>query len=87
MVKYLDTFREQLTISISSEVLSAREYLVREINHSKLELGACVENSARKLENKMDKHFQEVDKALGVWREKNKGGFLRRFLNKHGIFL
>jgi DNA-binding transcriptional MerR regulator len=87
MVKYLDTFREQLTSSISSEVLSAREYLVREINHSKLELGACVENSARKLETKMERHFQEVDKALGVWREKNKGGFLKRFLNKHGIFL
>lgn len=86
MAQYLDTFREQLTSSISSEVLSVREYLVNEINHSKLELGACVENNVRKLESKMERHFQDVDKAIGVWREKNKGGFLRRFLNKHRKF-
>ncbi|HWT76264.1 MAG TPA: MerR family transcriptional regulator [Mobilitalea sp.] len=61
---------KQLTKEISYEIDSAREHLSREISKSKLELGACVENGMRRLENKMEKHYQEVDKALGDWRKK-----------------
>lgn len=61
---------KQLTKELSFEIDSAREHLTREISKSKLELGACVENGMRRLENKMEKHYQEVDKALGDWRSK-----------------
>jgi DNA-binding transcriptional MerR regulator len=74
---FFDDFKEQLVISVAAEVGSAKEYLSKEINKSKLELGACVENSARKLEYKMDKHFSEVDRSLGIWREKKKRGFFK----------
>lgn len=66
-------FRElgqQLSQEISGEIITAKDHLTREINKTKLELGACVENSFRRLENKMDKHNEEVDRALGKWREK-----------------
>lgn len=74
---FFEDFKEQLVISVASEVSSAKEHLSKEINKSKLELGACVENSARKLEFKMDKHFSEVDRSLGIWREKKKRGFFK----------
>ena len=61
---------KQLTKELSFEIDSAREHLSREISKSKLELGACMENGMRRLENKMEKHYQEVDKALGDWRNK-----------------
>lgn len=80
---FFDEFKTELTKSISSEVSCAKEHITREINKSKLELGACVENSARKLESKLEKHFQEVDYSLGKWREKNKKGFISRLLNKY----
>jgi len=66
-------FRElgqQFSQEISGEIITAKDQLFREINKTKLELGACVENSIRRLENKMDKHNEEVDRALGKWREK-----------------
>jgi DNA-binding transcriptional MerR regulator len=74
-------FKDQLSASVSAEINTTKEYLVKEINKSKLELGACVENSVRKLESKMEKHFQEVDRSIGAWREKNKKSFLQRLLN------
>ena len=74
---FFDEFRIQLTASVSTEVCSAKDHLSKEINRSKLELGACVENSVRKLESKMEKHFSEVDRSLGKWREKNKRGFFK----------
>lgn len=79
---YFDEFKDELTRNISVEVVSAKDFIAKEINKSKLELGACVENSVRKLETKMERHFTEVDKALGNWRERNKGNSIKRFINK-----
>lgn len=73
---------KQLTREISYELDNTREHLLREISKSKLELGACVENSVRRLENKMDKHYEEVDKALSRWREKSKRRPVRKFFSK-----
>lgn len=64
-------FGKQLTQELSCEVNTAKEYLSKEILKSKLELGACVENNIRRIENKMEKHYEEVDRALGKWREKS----------------
>jgi len=80
--EFFNEFREQLTISISEKVVSVSDELSKEINRNKLELGACVENSVRKLESRMDKHFEEVDRMIGIWREKNKPGLLKRFLRR-----
>ncbi|MCX8129965.1 MAG: MerR family transcriptional regulator [Clostridia bacterium] len=76
--QFFEDFREQLTNSVTAEVSSAREHITKEITKTKLELGACVENSARKLESKMEKHFAEVDRSLGKWRERNHKSFFRR---------
>jgi len=73
---------KKLTHEISDEIISAKDNLIREINKTKLELGACVENGMRRLENKMEKHYSEVDQALGKWREKNKKHTLKRFFRK-----
>lgn len=80
-------FRElgqQLSQEISGEIATTKDHLCREINKTKLELGACVENSIRRLENKMDKHNEEVDRALGKWREKSRKRSTNKFLR--GIF-
>jgi len=82
MKLFFNEFKEQLTESISNEVTTAREYISREITKSKLELGACLENSMRKLESKMEKHFQDVDRSIGIWRDKNKKGLFKRLLDK-----
>lgn len=82
MVAFFDEFRNQITDSLSSEVLYSREQLTAEINKTKLELGACMENGMRKIENKMEKHFTDVDKAIGIWREKNNKKFINRILGK-----
>lgn len=37
-----------------------------------------MENNIRKIESKLDKHFENVDRSLGLWRERNKGGFFSR---------
>ncbi|HEY5584475.1 MAG TPA: MerR family transcriptional regulator [Ruminiclostridium sp.] len=66
----LNNIKEQLFNSVSTEILATREHLSKEIYKSKLELGACVENSSRKLELKLDRHFQEVDRSLTNWRER-----------------
>lgn len=79
---FFQEFREQLTTDFSTEIAASREQLAREINQSKLELGACVENGMRRLESKMERHFMEVDKALGVWREKNKKNVFKKLLTK-----
>lgn len=82
MKKYFDDFRDELTTSITLEVGTARDHLTKEISKSKLELGACVENSVRKLESKLEKHFQDVDRSLGLWRERNRKNFFKRLLEK-----
>ena len=79
---FFHEFGQQLTQDISLEIAATRENLSKEITKSKLELGACVENSMRRLENKMEKHYQDVDKALGNWREKSKKHTLKRFLSR-----
>jgi DNA-binding transcriptional MerR regulator len=80
MQVFFREFGKQLTRELSFEMETVREHLSKEIAKSKLELGACVENGLRRLENKMEKHYEEVDRALGRWREKHKrkslGGFL-----------
>jgi Predicted transcriptional regulators len=75
---FFQEFRTQLTSEISNELASSRDHITREITKSKLELGACVENGMRKLETKMDKHFLDVDKAIGAWREKNKKNIFKK---------
>lgn len=75
---FFNEFGERLTLSFSTEVAAAREQINSELNKTKLELGACVENNIRKIENKLDKHFEDVDRSLGLWRERNKGGFFSR---------
>lgn len=78
---FFKEFEEQITKNISLEVSCARDYLSTELNKSKLEIGACLENNIRKLETKLDKHFENVDHSLGMWRQKNKGGIIRRLKN------
>lgn len=73
-------FRDQLSENISSEVSTARDQLSRELIKTKLELGACIENGMRKLESKMEKHFQEVDRSIGLWRERNNRNPIKRLL-------
>lgn len=82
MQVFFHEFGQKLTQEISIEISTAREHLSKEISKSKLELGACVENSMRKLESKMEKHYQDVDKALGNWREKNRKSPLKRFFSR-----
>lgn len=80
--QFFNEFREQLTDSFTCELTIAREQLAREIEKSKFELGACVENSVRKLETKMERHFLEVDRSIGDWRERNRPRGLGRFFRK-----
>ena len=75
-------FGKQLTQDLSIEIASTKEHLSREIYKSKLELGACVENGMRRLENKMEKHYQDVDRALGTWRAKNRRNFFKRWFSR-----
>lgn len=79
---FFHEFGQHLTQELSIEIATAREHLSKEITKSKLELGACVENSMRRLESKMEKHYQDVDKALGNWREKNRKNPLKRFFSR-----
>jgi DNA-binding transcriptional MerR regulator len=69
IMEALNNIQEQLLNNVTAEISSTREHLSKEIYKSKLEIGACVENSSRKLELKLDRHFQEVDRSLTSWRE------------------
>ena len=82
MQVFFHEFGRQLTREVSIEVATAREHLSKEITKSKLELGACVENSMRRLESKMEKHYHEVDKALGNWRNNSKKNLFKRFFTR-----
>lgn len=80
MEAFFNDFREQLTTAINSEINTSKDYLSHEMLKTKLELGACFENGIRKMEAKMEKHFQDVDSALGNWRQrKSKHSLLRLF--------
>ena len=78
IIDTLNNIKNELLGNVSAEILSSREYLAKDILKSKLELGACIENSNRKLELKLDKHFQEVDRSLTEWREKKNSSFTGR---------
>lgn len=79
---FFSEFREQLSSELSNEISTSRDLISKEIIKSKLELGACVENGMRRLEAKMERHFLEVDKSLGLWREKNKKGIFKKLLTR-----
>jgi len=76
--EFFNEFAENIVKEISTELSISNDHLTREILKTKLELGACVENGMRKLEGKLDRHFEEVDKALSRWREKNKRNTLTK---------
>lgn len=81
----LNSIKEQVFNNISAELLTTREQISKEIHKSKLELGACVENSSRKLEIKLDRHFQEVDRSITNWRERKStslAGRLKKLIGK-----
>jgi len=81
----LNSMKEQFFENISTELSSTKEQITKEIQKSKLELGACVENSSRKLEIKLDRHFQEVDRNITTWREKKNttlAGKLKKLIGK-----
>lgn len=69
---FFNDLKDQIICGVSQDVNEAKENINKELNKTKLELGACVENSVRKLESKMEKHFQSVDQSLSNWRKKNK---------------
>ena len=79
---FFTDFKNQITESISAEVIYSREQINSELNRTKLELGACMENSMRKIESKLEKHFCDVDRAIGIWREKNTKNFFTKLLRK-----
>ncbi|WP_265443793.1 MerR family transcriptional regulator [Acetivibrio straminisolvens] len=79
---FFQEFEKQLTNSFSQEVELAKEHMTNELNKTKLELGACFENNVRRLESKLDKHFENVDRSIGMWREKNKDGLFKRLRKK-----
>ncbi len=85
ILETLNGIKEQLFNNVAAEFISTREHISKEIHSSKLELGACVENSSRKLEIKMDKHFQEVDRYITSWRERKNtslAGKLKKLIGK-----
>lgn len=80
--QFFEEFREAITCSLTHEIVTSKDQLTRELNKTKLELGACVENSSRKIEAKLEKHFQDVDRSLSVWRERNRKGIIKRIADK-----
>jgi DNA-binding transcriptional MerR regulator len=85
IMETLNSIKDQLFDSVSSEILITRDHISKEIYKSKLELGACIENSNRKLEIKLDKHFQEVDRSITDWRARKNtslSGKLKRLIGK-----
>jgi hypothetical protein len=78
----LDNMKVQIFSCIIEEVAASKEHFSKEIVKNKLELGACVENGFRKLESKMDRHFQEVDNSLNIWRSKHKRRWFSNLFRK-----
>ncbi|HEX9060759.1 MAG TPA: MerR family transcriptional regulator [Clostridia bacterium] len=74
------SIKSELVGCFSGELATVSTHLSNEIYKTKQELGACIENSARKLETKMERHFKDVDESLLRWRKKNKTGPIKRFL-------
>lgn len=78
IMSFFNDFGDRITLNISNEVAAAKEQINMELNKTKLELGACFENNMRKMESKLDKHFENIDRSLGSWRERNKRGLFNR---------
>jgi len=76
--KLLQSVADHINKNLSAEFSNTREQISKEIYKTKLELGACVENSVRKLEAKMEKHFESIDRSITEWRERNKSGRFKR---------
>lgn len=85
IMEAINSIKSELLNSVSSEILAQQESISKDIYKSKLELGACIENSNRKLELKLDRHFQDVDRSLTEWREKKNTtltGRLKKLIGK-----
>ncbi len=85
ILEALNGIKEQLFNNVAEEFINTRQHISKEIHSSKVELGACVENTSRKLEIKMDKHFQEVDRYITSWRERKNtslAGKLKKLIGK-----
>ena len=80
--RIFEEIREQLTNIVALETNSTKEHVSQEMAKTKLEISACIENSNRKLESKMDKHFADVDILISNWRKKSKGNFFTRIFRK-----
>ncbi len=80
--KLVDDFKNYLTINIKDEITASKEQILKEMLKTKLELGACMENNSRKVEMRLEKHFNDVDNAIGIWRKKKKSSLLKRIFNK-----
>ena len=76
--KFFQEFGDQITSNVSLEMAMAKDHISAEINKTKLELGACMDNNIRKLEGKLDRHFESVDRSLSMWREKSKSNIFKR---------
>jgi len=74
--------KDEISCTVSNEFSLTKEHISKELNKNKLELGACIENNMRKLETKMDKHFQDVDDCLTKWRKKNQSGIFKKLIGK-----
>lgn len=73
-----ENFSQQLTENLKAEIVSSQTNIIKEIHRSKYEIGACVENSSRRLEYKLDRHFCEIDRMLTNWRTRKKGGLFKK---------
>ncbi|MDP4179937.1 MAG: MerR family transcriptional regulator [Bacillota bacterium] len=76
------TLKDEIACSVTAEVASTKEHISKELTKNKLELGACIENNMRKMESKLDKHFQDVDDCLSKWRKKNRSGIFKKIIGK-----
>lgn len=76
--QFFEDFKQQINDNVSKEVQSVKSQLSEEIYKTKLELGACVENSARKVEEKLEKHFENVDRSITDWRKRKKKSSIKK---------
>ncbi|KNY26675.1 MerR family transcriptional regulator [Pseudobacteroides cellulosolvens] len=74
--------KDEISCTVTNEFALTKEHISKELTKNKLELGACIENNMRKLETKMDKHFQDVDDCLTKWRKKNQSGIFKKLIGK-----
>ncbi|HEY9061208.1 MAG TPA: MerR family transcriptional regulator [Pseudobacteroides sp.] len=76
------TLKDEISCTVTNEFALTKEHISKELTKNKLELGACIENNMRKLETKMEKHFQDVDDCLTKWRKRNQPGLFKKLIGK-----